>query len=64
MELEFKLAYCTTVHFKRIFKREVVIFLSFEKIKKKNAYPCKFQKKIKRAAVSFSEMCRSKIFMT
>ena len=31
-----------------------------EKMKKQNAYPRKFQKKIKRAAVSLSKMCCSK----
>ena len=34
-----------------------------KKIEKQNAYPCKFKKKIKTAAVSFSQMCRSKIFV-
>ena len=65
MELEFKLASCTTLHFKCIIKREVVMFLSFfKKIKKQNAYPCKFKIKIKGAAVSLSQMCRSKMFVT
>ena len=41
---------------------EVVFHL--EKIKKQNANPRKFQKKIKRVAVSFSKMCKSKIFVT
>ena len=35
-----------------------------EKMKKQNAYPCKFQKKIRRAAVSLSKMSCSKIFVT
>ena len=65
MEPKFKLASCKTLHFKCISKREVVMFLSFfKKIKKQNAYPCKFKKKIKGATVSLSQMCRAKIFVT
>ena len=37
----------TKQHIQRhVVKKEVVMFLSFRKIKKQNAYPCKFQKKI------------------
>ena len=35
-----------------------------KKIKKQDAYPGKFQKKNKSAAVSLSQTCRSKIFVT
>ena len=43
MELEFRLEKCATVLL-RIIVNEVVIYLSFRKIKKQNAFPCKFQK--------------------
>ena len=33
MEFEFRLEYCSTVHFECIIKNEVVIFLSFRKNK-------------------------------
>ena len=33
MELEFKLAWCTTVHFKFIIKNETVIFFDLKKNK-------------------------------
>ena len=33
----------------------------WKNIKKQNAYPCKFQKKNKSAAVSLSQMCSSKL---
>ena len=45
-------------------KGRLSCFFHLEKIKNRNAYPCKSKKKIKRAAVSFSKMCRSKIFVT
>ena len=47
MELEFRLAKCTTVHFKCVIKSKVVVFFHIEKIKKQNACPCKFQKILK-----------------
>ena len=48
MELEFRLEECTTVQFKYIIKREVVMFLSFRKSKEKNAFLRKFQRNLKR----------------
>ena len=47
MELEFRLEECTTVQFKYIIKREVVMFLSFRKSKEKNAFLRKFQRNLK-----------------
>ena len=61
MELEFRLAYCTTVHFKCIIKREVLMFLSFRKNKETKCIPVQISKKFKRATVSLSKMCRLKI---
>ena len=42
------------------------VSFTLKKIKKQNAYPCKFQKKKKNesATVSLSQMCCSKIFVT
>ena len=38
-------------------------FFHLEKIKNQNVYPSKLKKIIKRAAVSFSNMCSSRIFV-
>ena len=61
MELEFRLARCTTVHFKGIIKSEVVIFLSFRKKKESKGITVKISKNFERAVVLLSKVCRSKI---
>ena len=53
MDLEFRLAYCITVHFKCIIKKGVVIHLSRRKNKESNAFPCKFQKHLKRLSFGY-----------
>ena len=45
-------------------KRDVVIFLSFRKIKETKCISKQISKIFKRAAVSLSKICRSKIFVT
>ena len=56
MELEFKLAECTTAYFKCIIKGEVAIFLSFKKkIKKQHAFLCKFQNALKGLSFHFQK---------
>ena len=51
MAFEFRSAQCKTAHFKCIIKSDVVKLFYLEKIKKKNAFSCKFKKNIKRAVV-------------
>ena len=62
MELEFKLAWYTTVHFKFIIKNETVIFFDLKK-KQRKFISVEISKKFKRAVVSLSKVCRSKIFL-
>ena len=47
MQLKFRLASCTTVHFRFIIKREVLIFLSFRKKTERNAFFMQISKKLK-----------------
>ena len=61
MELEFRLARCTAVHFKGIIKYEAVIFLSFRKKKESKGITVKISKNFERAVVLLSKVCRSKI---
>ena len=63
MELEFQLEY-TTAHFKCIIKREVVMFFKFRKNKETKCISVQISKKFKKASVSLSKMCISKIFVT
>ena len=48
---------------KCIIQREVVMFLSFRKNKETKCIPVQISKKFKRVTVSFSKMCRSKMFV-
>ena len=61
-ELQFRLAKCTTAHFKCIIKSETVIFLSFSKNKETRCISVEIKKKIKRVVVSLSKESRSKVF--
>ena len=56
MELEFRLARCTTVHFKGIIKSEVI-----QKKKESKGITVKISKNFERAVVLLSKVCRSKI---
>ena len=53
MDLEIRLAYCITVYFKCIIKKDVVIHLSHRKNTESNAFPCKFQKHLKRLSFGY-----------
>ena len=64
MQLEFRLALCTTAHFKCIIKREVVIFLSFTKNKETKCISKQISNNLKRAVALLSKVCRSKISVT
>ena len=64
MELEFRLAQCKAVHFKCNIRSEVVTFLSFRKNKEIKCISVEISKVFKRAVVSLSKVCRSKIFVT
>ena len=60
MQLKFRLASCTTVHFRFIIKREVLIFLSFRKKKeRKRIFPANF-KKIKRPSFHCQKLVNQK----
>ena len=63
MELEFRLAKCTTVHFKCIIKSKVVVFFSYRKNKERKRMSVQISKKFKKAIVSLSKIFGSKIIV-
>ena len=63
MKLEFRLELFTTVYFKCIIKREVVMFLSFRKNKETKCSSVEILKKFKRVTISLFKLCMSKTFV-
>ena len=64
MELEFRLAYRATAHFKCMITSEVVIFLSFRENEETKCISVEISKFFESAVVLLSKVSRSKIFVT